>query len=72
MIKLKDLIQERKYVPPKLAGKDKGDVWTIKKPSGKNKFGAMNQVNLVRYFETEEAAEKWSTGRHPSSYSGHV
>lgn len=60
------------YVPPKMKGKNKGDVWQIKKPSGQNKFGAMNQVSLARYFKTKEEAEKWATGKHPPSYSGHV
>ena len=59
-----------RYVPPKLKGKNAGDVWQIQKPSTNNKFGAMNQVNLVRYFKTRKEAEEWSTGEHPASYSG--
>jgi len=58
-----------KYRAPKLKGRNPGEVWKTK-PGAKSKFGAMNQVNLVRYFDDKGKAVEFSKGKQPASYSG--
>jgi len=57
------------FLNTKIKRHDAGDVWQTKKGS-KSQFGAMNQVNLVGYFDNKKDVEEWATGRHPPSYSG--